>query len=1306
MPGAAAALAADALGALFDAEAASAILAGDVTVDLTPEEVVLGVLPLLSLALFVWFREHHPGVSAVSSVVALAQAMDLCPGGSFALDRGLGAFFRAYYDALATREEFDVDRVVQGIVQAVAASQAHHDALRCTIVDLTGRVTDRWLDFGDGLSQVYVARREARGGGRALYDMSDLASTVNTLKRFMRADAARSDRTAATASPLHTATIRVVHAAPSAPGPPALAPDDWRSSMESAIAAQAAQTAEVLSVLRAHGSAGPPTPVSTRSPGHGRGPRDIGPDRPVSRDSPDHSRASRENHAPSRATRDSPDRPRASRDSPDRPRALLDSYDSPRATRDGHDSSRDSHDRHGSPRASRDGPDTSRDSHDRHGSPRASRDGRDAGREGAGRSRRHRSRGGAPRSAGSDHPRGRGDIHGGRASRVSRGGSDDSDEPHDDPVDPPATASLGGAPGAHSSLTFYVLGTTEPIIATKALARLGWNVTFLGAEARGELTAPGFATPFPLTLAANGDYHLDLVADPRLPDGMLTIAGSDPAHRGLRRHSFLIDSGADCNLMDSATACELLTMVSLPPIGITGVTGAKINTRGAGTLDLAFFIGGRLLTRPMGGAGATVFHMPATARVRQARACAFTPLRTASTVSERFNCNSGEALIAFRDAEGHTGISSFPVDPHVQYGGSVAQRARGKAPARRRELNLVSAAIRDHAPRGSVWWTDLSNPHPPDYKGDMYARLFAEEGTGYVRLLFCATKSTADLLEHLANMERWVTKMVPGGRFMVLRSDFGSELVRQGHGNDMVVEALSRWCASRPGFRVVPVAPHSPSRNKSENTWGLVHGHAFSNACRSRTGTEGWSLMYVGAEFQHNHLPGARSNTAAVRAATRSFALTGRPCDLSTMVGYVGQGCWSHDYSGKANAFRARARAGLYVCPAEECSGQLFFDLRSSTLQVVEAVSFASSPDMVLGLLADSGLYAPHGAFTAPPADIHTARMRSLLTPESPLDDAVVVTDPVTGLPLSVVRMVPMEAADGSLVMLPRDSAPPPAYVAPVPCPAWLDDGDARADAAQALADAASAPPGPATPPVPIGRGMAPVAARALADILLAPGASTMAIWVDPHALRRGDSAPRYAACVGAATIGRTSPCTALTPHRRVSPTNRRVPTSSGPSNVATSAMSRTLPSFAAPARVPSSITPPSSSHFAATTCSHTAAWRPLPLSTRNPPSPPPSPRRSAPGTATTRAYTLRPTLPACVCSAPPWLPTSPPAGTITPTTTHQMSTGPAGPWTRGSPCSSRPHRLAWSPPSPCKPRYAAVNGIFPTAGVRPRSRR
>ena len=106
---------------------------------------------------------------------------------------------------------------------------------------------------------------------------------------------------------------------------------------------------------------------------------------------------------------------------------------------------------------------------------------------------------------------------------------------------------------------------------------------------------------------------MDLVADPRLPEGMLTIAGPDSAHRGLRRYSFLIDSGADCNLVDPAMACELLTMVTLPTVGITGITGNKLHTRGAGTLDLAFFLDGRLRTRPM-----------ATAHVRRSRVW-FTP---------------------------------------------------------------------------------------------------------------------------------------------------------------------------------------------------------------------------------------------------------------------------------------------------------------------------------------------------------------------------------------------------------------------------------------------------------------------------------------------------------------------------------------------------------------------------------------------------------------------------------------------------------------------------------------------------------
>ena len=216
--------------------------------------------------------------------------------------------------------------------------------------------------------------------------------------------------------------------------------------------------------------------------------------------------------------------------------------------------------------------------------------------------------------------------------------------------------------------------------------------------------------------------------------------------------------------------------------------------------------------------------------------CVFQPMRTAKEVSERLNIRTSAGMKAFLGAKGYSGVMSFLVPPDATYDASITQRAQGKAPARRHELNQVPAYIRERMPLGHVWWTDLSNPHVADYQGAQYARMFAEERTGYVRLLFCATKSTADLLGHLLQMERWVTKMVPGGRFMVIRSDFGSELVRQGHGNDLVVEALSQWCAMRPGFRVWPVAPNSPSQNKTENSWGRVHGHAFCNTLRSRTG--------------------------------------------------------------------------------------------------------------------------------------------------------------------------------------------------------------------------------------------------------------------------------------------------------------------------------------------------------------------------------------------------------------------------------------------------------------------------------------
>ncbi len=66
-----------------------------------------------------------------------------------------------------------------------------------------------------------------------------------------------------------------------------------------------------------------------------------------------------------------------------------------------------------------------------------------------------------------------------------------------------------------------------------------------------------------------------------------------------------------------------------------------------------------------------------------------------------------------------------------------------------------------------------------------------------------------------------------------------------------------------------------------------------------------------------------------------------------------------------------------------------------------------------------------HVFTTTPPTDLHTARLRGFLAPEDELDSTVVITDHLTGLPLSVVHMAPLEAEDGSIVMLPRDPVPP-----------------------------------------------------------------------------------------------------------------------------------------------------------------------------------------------------------------------------------------------------------------------------------------
>ena len=309
------AFAATNIGPDFDAEAAAAVRGGDVTVDLTPEEVVLGVIPLLSMALFIWFREHRPEMAGGSDLAALARAVDLCPGGSFALFEGLSPFMLAYSAATAAREDIDVDSVVQGLVQAVSASQSHHDAMRCNIIDASGRTSERWGEFADGLGQVYTTRRSHRGGGRAMYSAEDLEDIVVRLKRFIRADVARRDRVATVTNPIVPhATVRVAYAYTAATDPPVATPPPPVATPPPLTRDDLA--AVVLSVLRAH-SVG--TTTTTPLPASG----DSGGSRPHRsrggggrRGSGGQGRASADGAAPRAGRTDGP--PRRGRDDPPR----------------------------------------------------------------------------------------------------------------------------------------------------------------------------------------------------------------------------------------------------------------------------------------------------------------------------------------------------------------------------------------------------------------------------------------------------------------------------------------------------------------------------------------------------------------------------------------------------------------------------------------------------------------------------------------------------------------------------------------------------------------------------------------------------------------------------------------------------------------------------------------------------------------------------------------------------------------------------------------------------------------------------
>jgi hypothetical protein len=210
-------------------------------------------------------------------------------------------------------------------------------------------------------------------------------------------------------------------------------------------------------------------------------------------------------------------------------------------------------------------------------------------------------------------------------------------------------------------------------------------------------------------------------------------------------------------------------------------------------------------------------HAVSYARVN--RVSAFPPIKNVDVLADRFNLTTPAALRAFVRATPYGLIDGLEagIRDDVDYGRGFDTAALMKAPPIHAARCRLSTMIRDYTAPGHVWWTDISNAHPEDFAGHTYSRLFAEERTGHASTYYSCRKDAASLIESLKAHITWIGQTVPGGRLSVLRCDFGSEIVRQGHGDAIMTAEVRAFCDAA-GIIVVPVAPHSQALNRAENT--------------------------------------------------------------------------------------------------------------------------------------------------------------------------------------------------------------------------------------------------------------------------------------------------------------------------------------------------------------------------------------------------------------------------------------------------------------------------------------------------------
>ena len=220
----------------------------------------------------------------------------------------------------------------------------------------------------------------------------------------------------------------------------------------------------------------------------------------------------------------------------------------------------------------------------------------------------------------------------------------------------------------------------------------------------------------------------------------------------------------------------------------------------------------------------------------------------------------------------------------------------------------------------------------------------------------------------------------------------------------------------------MPLAPHTQAHNKSENAWDILLGICLQNHIRSCVSPLGWRVIMDGSLFQYNRHPIATAGNKEARLMTKLEAFTGKSWDASLMIGFPGQGCWVHRYGARKNQGEPLVEAGLYICPAENATGQLVLLLRNFHRVVVASATMLEDHALRPAALELTALHTPQGRYAVPSGDTYGIQLQQLFAayPDDP-DFAAVEHNVFSGYPTRIITMNVWEDEDGVVHVTARD---------------------------------------------------------------------------------------------------------------------------------------------------------------------------------------------------------------------------------------------------------------------------------------------